>query len=251
MPKVLVPIVILILAGTAAAQSVAVPQPATTNSHMESSSASSFRIAPGTYIWAEFSKSLDARRNRAGDPVEAKTSVDLLAEGKITLPRNTKILGHVTATKPRTKHSPDSYVAITLDHLVLADGQEVPVQMVVQAVGGPLHSLFDGKDSTEDLSTALPPVGTSAPRATTMGNPALGQIPGRVYPARGQNQSATVLASIPGSGSRYFPALGSASQGAVGLRGISLTSVDRVATISSSTQNLHVDSESQLLLKTQ
>lgn len=249
MPKTL--LLVVLLAGVAASQSLSVPLPATSNSHTESSDAPPFRIAPGTFIWAEFSKSLDARKNRAGDLVEAKTSVDLLAQGKVLIPRNTKVLGHVTAAKPRTKDSPASYIAITLDRLVLEDGQELRVQLAVQAMAGPLRSLFDGKDATEEPSTVLPPVGTSGVRATTMGNPALGQIPGRQYPARGQNHSETVLTSIPGSNRRIFSALGPASQGAVGLSGTSLTSVDRIATISSSTENLHVYSLSQLLLKTQ
>jgi hypothetical protein len=241
----------VLLAGVAAAQSDSLPPPVTTNSHPESSNASHFRMAPGIFIWAEFSKPLDARKNRAGDPVEAKTSVDLLAQGKVVLPRNTKVLGHVTAVKPRTKDSPASYIAITLDRLVLEDGQELPVRLVVQAMAGPLRSLFNGKDSTDEPSTILPPVGTSGVRATSMGNPALGQIPGRQYPAREQGHSETVLMSTPGSNRRAFSVLGTASQGAVGLGDICLTSVDRIATISSSTQNLHVYSLSQLLLKTQ
>ena len=241
---------VILLGAVVAAQSVAVPPQVTENSHTESPNTHPWRMAPDTFIWAEISKSLDARRNRVGDPVEAKTSVDLLAQGKIVLPRNTKVLGHVTAVKPRTKESPASYIAITFDRLVLGDGQELPVELVVQAMGGPLHSFYQGKDSSEEIGGVLPQVGTSTPRATTMGNTELGQIPGRQYPARSSNPSETVLASIPGS-PRMFSALGPSSQGAVGLKGIILTSVDRVATISSSTQNLHVDGQSQLLLKTQ
>jgi hypothetical protein len=249
MPKTM--LLVVLLAGLAAAQSVSAPPPATANSHTEPSNAPIFRIAPGTFIWAEFSKSLDAGKNRVGDPVEAKTVVDLLAQGKVVLPRNTKVLGHITAVKPRTKDSPASYIAITLDRLVLEDGKELPVQLVVQAMAGPLRSLFDGKDSAEEAATILPPVGTSGVRATAMGNPELGQLPGKQYPARGQSHSETPLTSISGSNRRIFSALGPASQGAVGLSGTSLTSVDRIATISSNTQNLHVYSLSQLLLKTQ
>ena len=57
--------------------------------------------------------------------------------------------------------------------------------------------------------------------------------------------------STPTSGPAKASVLDPASQGAIGLNGISLTSNDRVATISSNTQNLHIDSEDQLLLKTQ
>jgi len=239
MAKVVV--AVILLAVSAATQSAA----------PELANAPAVRIAPGTLIWAEFTKSLDAKKNRVGDPVEAKTSVDLLAQGKIVLPRNTKVLGHVTAAKPYTKDSPESFVAITLDHLVLGNGQEVPLAIVVQALSGPVNSFFNSKNSSEELSTALRPIGTSTPRATTLGDPSLGQIPGRQYPARSTNPSETVLTSVPGSDPTKISVLDPASQGAIGLKGISLTSSDRVATISSSTQNLHIDSEDQLLLKTQ
>ena len=68
---------------------------------------------------------------------------------------------------------------------------------------------------------------------------------------RGQGHSETLLTSIASPHRKIFSALGPASQGAIGLSGTSLTSVDQIATISSSTQNLHVYSLSQLLLKTQ
>ena len=239
MPKVV--LVIVLFAQVAAAQSAAPESPNTP----------AVFIAPGTLIWAEFTKSLDARRNRVGDPVEAKTSVDLLVRGKIILPRNTKVLGHVTAVKPRTKDSPESFIAITLDHFILRNGQEVAVSMAVQALTGPLHNFFNGKGVTEELSTGQQSIGTSTPRATTMGDASLGQIPGRKYPARSTNPSETVPMSMPTSGPAKVSVLDTGSQGAIGLNGISLTSSDRVATISSNTQNLHIDSEDQLLLKTQ
>ncbi len=249
MPKTM--LLMVLLAGLATAQSVSAPPLATANSQTETSNAAPFRIASGTFIWAEFSKSLDAGKNRAGDPVEAKTVVDLLAQGKVVLPRNTRVLGHITAVKPHTKDSPASYIAITLDRLVLEDGHELQVQLAVQAMAGPLHSLFDGKDSSDEATTILPPVGTSGVRATATGHAELGQLPGKQYPVRGQGHSETPLTSIASPHRKIFSALGPASQGAIGLSGTSLTSVDQIATISSSTQNLHVYSLSQLLLKTQ
>jgi hypothetical protein len=144
-------LLMVLLAGLATAQSVSAPPLATANSQTETSNAAPFRIASGTFIWAEFSKSLDAGKNRAGDPVEAKTVVDLLAQGKVVLPRNTRVLGHITAVKPHTKDSPASYIAITLDRLVLEDGHELQVQLAVQAKRTVAH-LFDGKDSSDEAT---------------------------------------------------------------------------------------------------
>src|SRR5258708_4024431 len=54
------------------------------------------RFTPNLVIAAELSKSLDARKNKVGDKVEAISTMDLLFHGQIVLPRDTKILGHVT-----------------------------------------------------------------------------------------------------------------------------------------------------------
>jgi hypothetical protein len=40
------------------------------------------RILPGTIIPAELSKTIDARKVKAGDKIEIKTVVDLLSEGQ-------------------------------------------------------------------------------------------------------------------------------------------------------------------------
>ncbi len=238
MPKVTV--LVLFLSAVAAAQSVA----------PESATALTSRIAPGTLIWAEFTKPLDAKRNRVDDPVEAKTSVDLLAQGKIILPRNTKVLGRVTAVKQRTKDSPESFIAITLDRLVLANGQEIPVPMSVQAVAGPVNSFFNNRKVPHELPTSPPPDANASPRGRT-GTSSLRHVPGGgPYPSQNLDPVGTEVTSIPGPDSNRVSILAPGSQGAIGLKGILLTGSDRATTISSSTQNLHLDNEGQLLLRT-
>jgi len=93
---------------------------------------------PGTILAVELSKSLNAKKTRANDRVEAKTATDLLAHGQIVVPRNTKIIGHVTEAKARSKTSPDSLVGITFDRILLKDGREVPLQVAVQTIAKPL-----------------------------------------------------------------------------------------------------------------
>ena len=75
--------------------------------------------ASGTLLSVELSKSLDARKAKANDRVEARTATDLLAHGRITVPRNAKIVGHVTEAKAHSKASPDSTIGITFDRLLL------------------------------------------------------------------------------------------------------------------------------------
>ena len=95
--------------------------------------------ASGTLLSVELSKSLDAKKAKANDRVEARTATDLLAHGHIVVPRNTKIVGHVTEAKAHSKASPDSTIGITFDRMLLKDGREVPLQLTVQAIARPLQ----------------------------------------------------------------------------------------------------------------
>jgi hypothetical protein len=111
----------------------------TAASRAQSFAASADTLAPGSILSVELSKSLDAKKRKADDKIEAKTATDLLAHGQIVVPRNTKIIGHVTEDKARSTTFPHSLVAITFDNMLLKDGRKVPLQVVVQAVARPLH----------------------------------------------------------------------------------------------------------------
>src|SRR5258707_10733971 len=119
------------------------------------------QIPAGTLIPAELSKSLDSKKAKSGDKVEAKTAVDLLSQGKIVIPRNTKIIGHVTEAKAHSKESPDSMVGIVFDRIAMKDGHEVPIQAAVQAVARPLQSAAlsnsNGADNSGMPSPGAPP----------------------------------------------------------------------------------------------
>src|SRR3984893_16151274 len=142
--------VILVLAATSLAQVSTEPTTATSpgqNAPANAQNSAPPAVAPpsGTLLSVELSKSLDARKNKEKDPIkdrnkrhqttaslharkskandriEARTATDLLAHGQIVVPRNTKIVGHVTETKARSKTSPDSMVGIIFDRMLLKD----------------------------------------------------------------------------------------------------------------------------------
>jgi hypothetical protein len=215
-------------------------------------------LAAGGLIPAELSKSLDARKAKVGDRVEAKTTVDLLGHGQILLPRNTKIVGHVTEAKARSKESPDSLVAISFDQVLLKDGRKLPAQVVVQAIGRPLPSSLPNSDPLADSVGSISPAGTASAGGSmggsgvggpTMGNPssstAQNPYPGGMPPGAGD------IGARSQAGGTTVAALGPTSQGAIGMKGISLLASGQATVISSSTQNVHLDSGTQLILRTQ
>ena len=98
-------------------------------------------LSAKTVMLAELARSLDAKKAKSGDPVEAKTTMDVLSQGKIVMPRNTRIIGHVISAKAYRKESPDSQIEITFDRAIVKDGMELPLTLLVQAIGIPISSI--------------------------------------------------------------------------------------------------------------
>ena len=113
-------------------------------------------LPPGTVLSVELSKSLDARKSKADAKIEARTAIDLLVHGQIVVPRNTKIIGHVTEAKAHSKTSPGSLLGITFERMLLKGGREVPLQATVQAIARPLQLNNLGNESIGDMASGMP-----------------------------------------------------------------------------------------------
>jgi hypothetical protein len=62
------------------------------------------KIAPGSVIPVELTKTVDAKRAKTGDEVVARVTQDMKTNsGEVLVAKDTKIMGHVTAAQPRTK----------------------------------------------------------------------------------------------------------------------------------------------------
>jgi hypothetical protein len=94
----------------------------------------SIQLSAGSTIPAMLEKGVDARKNKVGDEVTAKTTGNVKSGGQIAVPRGSKIVGHVTEAKARTKEEAESAVGIAFDHAVLKDGREIPLALEIQAI---------------------------------------------------------------------------------------------------------------------
>jgi len=177
------------------------------------------KILPGTIIPVELAKTLDAKKVKAGDKIEAKIVVDMLSGGEVLIPKGSKVTGHISDVKARSKESKDSLVAIVFEQLSTKDGGDLAIQATIQALGPPVDS---GPSSS---SMAGGPIGSSG-----------GSMPGG-----GAGQSSG------GSGHSLNPS----SQGVVGMRGLSLSTSGSASVISSSSENVHLESGTQLNLRIQ
>src|SRR5438552_17113060 len=91
-------------------------------------------LSSGTNVQAELTKSLDAKKAKAGDEVTAKVTQDVKSNGQVVVRKGSKLIGHVTEAKARSQGESESRLGIAFDRAVLKDGQEIGFNAVVQAL---------------------------------------------------------------------------------------------------------------------
>ncbi|MGH9504609.1 MAG: hypothetical protein ACRD20_17285 [Terriglobales bacterium] len=198
-------------------------------------------LEPGTVLSVELSKSLDARKSKQNDKVEARTATDMLSHGRIVVPRNTKITGHVTEAKAHSKASPGSLLGITFDRMLVKGGGEMPLHATVQAIARPLQIERLGDQPETDSASGLP-----GQRPAPMGDPSAGTVAPR-YPGSAIPEPP----SLNGPNTSTVSPLGPTSRGVVGIKDLSLDTSGPAAVLSSKTGNVHLDNGTQLILRVQ
>ena len=82
------------------------------------------RLENGSILYAELTKTVDAKKAKVGDPVTAVLVADVLAHGKIVARHDAKLLGHVTEVQVHSKETPESRLGIVFDKVITKDGEE-------------------------------------------------------------------------------------------------------------------------------
>ncbi len=209
-------------------------------------------------VQAVLTKSVDAKKAKQGDKVEAKTLQEATVNGT-ALPKGTKLLGHVDEAKARTKDGGDSTLAIAFDNAILKSGQSVPFQAVIVAAAAPVVSApmpdagMDAGGSTTSMDRngpsgggALGGVGSTAGGAIS----STGQTVDRV----GRDVGNTVggVANSTG-GINAKGNVGAATQGSMGIPGVTLSAAAANQTngsvFTSNSKNVKLDSGSTLVLR--
>jgi hypothetical protein len=97
-------------------------------------SSSALKIAPGSVIPVQLSKTVDAKKAKTGDEVVATVTQDMKTNsGDVLVPKDTKVIGHVTEVQSRNKEQKQSELGIAFDHAVLK-GDQMQLPMSIQAV---------------------------------------------------------------------------------------------------------------------
>jgi hypothetical protein len=225
----------------------------------------------GSYMLVELSNGLKAKKLKVGDKVKAEVSQDIVSHGKVIIPVETKLVGHVTEVSPKDSTHPESRLGIVFDRILLKHFRDIDFEAVVQAVAQPVirHSRVDEPSQMlppsmigggmRDNSSPVPTGrggSSSQNRTVTSGGAASSasmtqfQAPITVKESPSTHaESAGALLAVASNGKPMSVGM---PQGVFGLKGLSLTTEPSAGTpgpvIVSNTDNVKLDEGTQILL---
>lgn len=205
------------------------------------------KIAPGSVIPVQLTKTIDAKKAKTGDQVVAKVTMDMKTQsGDVLVPKDTKVIGHVTEAQPRSKEQKESQLAIAFDHAVTKDGNDMQVPMSIQAIIGQNNN----ENAPGGNEAAAPPNSSGA-----TGGGGGGKSPMAGNSSAPPSQSQSTPAPSPGdaqtaNGGR--PPINAQTQGVIGISNLNLapaTNGAQGSVVTSEKNNVKLESGTMLLLK--
>jgi hypothetical protein len=103
---------------------------------------------------AQLSRSVSARRSDVGDRVEAKAMDDVTSGGQVVIPKGSTLIGRVTEAEARGEGSARSSLGILFEKAVTKDGQEIPLNVAIQAVAASRSALAAQTREAQTASSA-------------------------------------------------------------------------------------------------
>jgi hypothetical protein len=133
------------------------------------------------FILVELSDSLNAKKLKPGDTVKAQVAQNVLVHGKIIIPAEAKLVGHVTEANPRGENG-ESRLGLMFDRVLLKHHQELSIRGVIQTVAPPVmkRSRLDEPDAMAPpppISAQNFPISPMGSRKTTNQTPSSSNAP--------------------------------------------------------------------------
>jgi type IV secretory pathway VirB10-like protein len=227
-------------------------------------------LASGTAFNAALNAPIDSKKCKPGDAVTAHTTENVKADGKTVLPKGSKLVGHVTQATARAKGDSESALAITFDRAILKNGEEVPLNIAIQAVAAAQTA---GSAPDADVDT-MGSAGTSAAGSGMAGGrgaaggltSTAGTAVGSVSNTAGAGDAAlhSTVRSTTGVTGASRGAVGglstageltSNSRGVFNMNGLTLNAAavngTQTSVITSAGKNVHLDSGTRMLMVTE
>jgi hypothetical protein len=196
-------------------------------------------LAPGSAIPVELNSGIDSKKAKVGDTVTAHTSEALRSsDGRLILPRGTKVEGHITQASARNKGGDESALGIQFDKAMPKDGGEIPLNVIIQALAAPVTF-----GAPSDLGT---PQSVGTTQTSPMRNAPPPTAPSAQPPSGGIEPDASPVRSQP---------LDAKSHGVIGLHGLALNAEPAnnrpASVVVSNGKSVHLDGGTRMLLVVQ
>jgi hypothetical protein len=223
--------------------------PAPTQANSQPASTQPSRIAAGSVIPVQLTKSVDAKKAKTGDEVDVRVTQDMKTQGgQVLMPKDTKIIGHVTEAQGRSKEQKESQLGITFDHAVLKEGGDVPLPASIQAVIAPPSQNADNTGSGAGSGGGAPsqaPGGGNSPSGAASRSGMSGGAPPQAPSTGGDQSSAS-------GGNAANQQITSSTQGVIGISNYKLSTpgdVTQGSVVSSEKSNVKLESGTLMLLR--
>jgi hypothetical protein len=135
----------------------------------------------GTFT-VELTKSLDSKKVKEGDPVEAKLTGGITFSNGAIAARGAKVIGHVTQAKARSKNDSESTLEISFDKVTGSGGEETSISgTVLAAAPSPdvqtgSAGLADGYSGLAEITTRNTSIGPSGQSTPTLNDQSRGVL---------------------------------------------------------------------------
>jgi hypothetical protein len=232
--------------------------PAGATSTPQGQTAHATRIAPGSVIPVQLTKTVDAKKAKTGDEVVAKVTMDMKTQtGEVLVPKDTKVIGHVTEAQPRNKEQKESQLAIAFDRAVTKDGNNMQVPMSIQAVIGQQQNQNDqsntpaGRQQAAGVPSGAAPTGASGANGSSGSTGKSSGMGGTQAPTPSPSATAGDTAETAGANGGQ-PPITAQTQGVIGISNLTLSPPANGAqgsVMTSEKNNVKLESGTMLLLK--
>lgn len=209
------------------------------------------RIAPGSVLPVQLTKTIDAKKAKPGQEVVARVTMDMKnTNGDVLVPKDTKVIGHVTEAQARSKEQKESQMAIAFDHAVMKDGNQMQMPMSIQAIIGQQNNNAANSANNQESNAAPQESGTSNPAGGggMAGHPGAAGAPSTPEPSATPSNAGS---SAP-TANNAPPRITGQTQGVIGISNLTLSSGpngNQGSVMTSEKNNVKLESGTMMLLK--
>jgi hypothetical protein len=210
------------------------------------------KIAPGSVIPVQLSKTIDAKKLKTGDEVVATVTMDMKTKtGEVLVPKDTQVIGHVTQSQARSKEQKESELGIAFDHAVVK-GTPMQLPMSIQAIVGPQPSTPNGAAGGEDQNGPATSGTSPAPGPSGAGGTRSGGASGGSAAPEANNAPQGGGSPAPAA-SNSRPPINGSTQGVIGLSNLKLETTaqnpGQGSLVTSEKNNVKIEKGTLILLR--